>query len=179
MCRNFDSTFPYHFSSSLCTYHIMHQSYTVHNVPSLRQGRQHIPLSLFSFALRIPYYAPVIDSTLRTVTSTVHSPITFRLRSAHNYQTSRALWYSSEKLLKIPKRNFKSFSERSFNFLAPSVWNSLPAGLRNIPTLSGFKTQLKTFLFRHVVVTNLRRLFLWQQIMCICLHVYKCVNGVC
>ena len=30
-----------------------------------------------------------------------------------------------QKLLKIPKRNLKSFGERSFSFMAPSVWNSL------------------------------------------------------
>ena len=30
-----------------------------------------------------------------------------------------------QKLLNIPKRNLKSFGERSFSFMAPSVWNSL------------------------------------------------------
>ena len=29
--------------------------------------------------------------------------------------------------------------------MAPSVWNSLPADLRNLPTLSQFKSNLKTF----------------------------------
>ena len=51
------------------------------------------------------------------------------------------------KVLKIPKRNLKSFGELSFSFMAPSVWNSLPADLRNLPTLSQFKSYLKTFLF--------------------------------
>ena len=49
--------------------------------------------------------------------------------------------------LKIPKRNIKSLDDRSFIFIAPTVWNSLPASLRNLPTLSDFKAQLKTFLF--------------------------------
>ena len=52
-----------------------------------------------------------------------------------------------QKLLKIPKRNLKSFGEHSFSFMAPSVWNSLPADLRNLLTLSQFKSNLKTFLF--------------------------------
>ena len=63
------------------------------------------------------------------------------------YEPSRSLRSSKEKLLKIPKRNLKSFGERSFSFMAPSVWNSLPADLRNLPTLSQFKSNLKTFLF--------------------------------
>jgi len=63
------------------------------------------------------------------------------------YEPSRSLRSSNEKLLKIPKRNLKSFAQRSFSFMAPSLWNSLPATLRNVPTLSQFKSQLKTFLF--------------------------------
>ena len=60
------------------------------------------------------------------------------------YEPSRSLRSSKEKLLKIPKRNVKSFGERSFSFTAPSVWNSLPADLRNLPTLSQFKSNFKT-----------------------------------
>ena len=59
------------------------------------------------------------------------------------YEPSRSLRSSKEKLLKIHKRNLKSFGERSFSFMAPSVWNSLPADLRNLPTLSHFKSDLK------------------------------------
>ena len=63
------------------------------------------------------------------------------------YEPSRSLRSSNEKLLKIPKRKLKSFGHRSFSFMAPSLWNSLPATLRNVPTLSQFKSHLKTFLF--------------------------------
>ena len=41
------------------------------------------------------------------------------------YEPTRNLRSSCEKLLKVPKRNTKTFGERSFSFLAPSVWNSL------------------------------------------------------
>jgi hypothetical protein len=64
------------------------------------------------------------------------------------YQPSRSLRSSNEKLLKVPKRNLKTVGERSFSFIAPLVWNSLPASLRNLPTLSQFKAQLKTHFFR-------------------------------
>ena len=39
------------------------------------------------------------------------------------YEPKRNLRSSCEKLLKVPKRNIKTFGERSFSFLAPSVWN--------------------------------------------------------
>ena len=63
------------------------------------------------------------------------------------YQPTRNFRSSWEKLLKVPKRNTKTFGERSFSFLAPSVWNSLPSDLRNSSTLLLFKSSLKTHLF--------------------------------
>ena len=63
------------------------------------------------------------------------------------YKLSCFLQCSHEKLLKIPKQSLKSFGQYSFSFMVPSVWNSLQATLRNVPTLSQFKSHLKTFLF--------------------------------
>ena len=40
------------------------------------------------------------------------------------YEPSRSLRSSNEKLLKIRKRKIKSFGQRSFSFMAPSLWNS-------------------------------------------------------
>ena len=64
------------------------------------------------------------------------------------YEPSRSLRSSSEKLLKIPRVSLRSAGERFFRYAAPAVWNSLPNNLRNIPTLSQFKSHLKTHLFR-------------------------------
>ena len=47
--------------------------------------------------------------------------------------------------------------KRSFSFMAPSLWDSLPATLRNVPTLSHFKLQLKTFLFAQAFLLNLKK----------------------
>ena len=62
------------------------------------------------------------------------------------YQPSRSLRSSTERLLKIPKTNLKTFGERSFGHIAPTVWNSLPADLRASPSLPTFKANLKTYL---------------------------------
>ena len=73
------------------------------------------------------------------------------------YESSRSLQSSNEKLLKIPKWNLKSFGQYSFSFMAPSLWNSLPATLTNVPTLSQIKSQLKTFLFAQAFLKNLKK----------------------
>ena len=70
------------------------------------------------------------------------------------YEPSRSLRSSNEKLLKIPKRKLKSFGQRSFSFMALSLWNSLPATLRNVPTLSHFRSHLKAFLFAQAFQQN-------------------------
>ena len=44
-------------------------------------------------------------------------------------------------------RDGTTLGQRSFSFMAPSLWNSLPATLKNVPTLSQFKSKLKTLLF--------------------------------
>ena len=66
----------------------------------------------------------------------------------HTYQPSRTLRSSSEKLLKVPKPNLKSAGNRSFHFQAAKVWNSLPTNIRSSPSLSSFKKNLKTHLFK-------------------------------
>ena len=71
------------------------------------------------------------------------------------YESSRSLRSSNEKLLKIPKRKLRSFGQRSFSFIAPFLWNSLPETLRNVLTLSKFKSHLKTFLFAQAFQKNL------------------------
>ena len=63
------------------------------------------------------------------------------------YEPSRSLRSASEKRLVPPKRHLKSAGERAFSFVAPMVWNSLPTSLRQLPTLSAFKSNLKTYLF--------------------------------
>ena len=64
------------------------------------------------------------------------------------YNPTRSLRSSSEKLLRTPRVDLKSAGERSFRYAAPVAWNSLPNALRNTPSLSQFKSKLKTHLFQ-------------------------------
>ena len=49
--------------------------------------------------------------------------------------------------LKILRNIFK-ISEREFSICAPKLWNQLPSELKNLTSLTEFKCDLKTFLFR-------------------------------
>ena len=61
---------------------------------------------------------------------------------------SRSLRSASTILLSVPPARLTTMGSRAFSRSAPRLWNSLPPGLRNIDSLSHFKSQLKTHLFR-------------------------------
>ena len=67
---------------------------------------------------------------------------------SHRPMFGHTLWSSSNKLVKIPKHNFKPFGAHLFSFFAPSVWNSLPASLQNLPSVSEVQNPAQDFLPR-------------------------------
>ena len=69
--------------------------------------------------------------------------ISVRPKSSYNLRSNSSL------LLEPPKEKMLSMlGARSFYAAAPCLWNSLPAELRDINSLSNFKHKLKTHLFR-------------------------------
>ena len=64
---------------------------------------------------------------------------------------ARGLRSSSEKQLVRPKSNLLTAGGRAFSIAAPMMWNKLPVSLRNSPSLSTFKSHLKTYLFKEYV----------------------------
>ena len=61
---------------------------------------------------------------------------------------SRSLRSSSDTTILIkPRKSLKTYGERSFEFYAPLVWNSLPKRLRELNNITLFKKQLKHHLF--------------------------------
>jgi len=63
----------------------------------------------------------------------------------HVYHPSRCLRSSNQNLLCTPSCT-TNFSRRSFSFSAPTIWNELPAAIREANTLNTFKRHLKTHL---------------------------------
>ena len=55
-------------------------------------------------------------------------------------------------LLNRPAHSKATLGDRSFSFASSSVWNSIPNYVRCAPSLSSFKSRLKTYLFRSVYI---------------------------
>ena len=53
-------------------------------------------------------------------------------------------------LVNRPAHSKATLGDRSFSFASSSVWNSIPNDVRCTPSLSSFKSRLKTYLFRSV-----------------------------
>ena len=53
-------------------------------------------------------------------------------------------------LLNRPAHSKATLGDRSFSFASSSVWNSIPNDVRCAPSLSSFKSRLKTYLLRSV-----------------------------
>ena len=65
-----------------------------------------------------------------------------------HYLPSRSLYSSNIDLLTRPPSITSNFSSRAFSMSVPSTWNSLPAHIHCIDTLSTFKHHLKFHLFQ-------------------------------
>ena len=65
-----------------------------------------------------------------------------------NKDSRRTLRSSTNKLLDEPRANLKTYGERAFSVAAPRLWNKLPFQIRLSSSETGFKTNLKTHLFK-------------------------------
>ena len=61
---------------------------------------------------------------------------------------------SSTKLV-VPRVTRQTFVTRAFTMCGPSLWNSLPADITEVPTVDQFKTKLKTHMFRDIYYQEL------------------------
>ena len=66
-----------------------------------------------------------------------------------NTRITRSSSYATP-LLNKPAHSKATLVDRSFSFASSSVWNSIPNNVRCSPSLSSFKSRLKTYLFRSV-----------------------------
>ena len=68
------------------------------------------------------------------------------------YVPTRNLRSSSRNLLEVPSVKLVSYGQRSFSFVAPMLWNPFPDYIRGSDSLSKFKTDIKTYLFKQINV---------------------------
>ena len=64
-----------------------------------------------------------------------------------HYEPTQTLRSSSSFQLSVPRHNLE-FGSRAFRISAPKIWNLLPAGIRNSPSLPTFHRHLKTHHFQ-------------------------------
>ncbi len=81
-------------------------------------------------------------------TTTGSAPTYFHLL-LRIYTPSRSLRSASERRLVVPSQRGSKSLSRTFSFTVPGRWNDLPIPIRTAGSLSIFKQQLKTHLFRH------------------------------
>ena len=79
-------------------------------------------------------------------------------------------------LLNRPAHSKATLGDRSFSFASYSIWNSIPNDFRCAPSLSSFKSRLKTYLFRSVYkhwTVSLITVHMWMAWPC-----YGLVDGL-
>lgn len=64
------------------------------------------------------------------------------------YTPTRSLRSINERRLVVPSQRATKSLSRTFSFTVPCWWNDLPTLIRNAESLTAFKRQLKTHLFR-------------------------------
>ncbi len=68
--------------------------------------------------------------------------LTFRILS-----TSKPLRSANNSLLYVPRSRLKFKGDRAFAVAAPRLWNQLPPDIKSAPSISVFKSRLKTHLY--------------------------------
>ena len=70
------------------------------------------------------------------------------------YIPSRSLRSASERRLVVPSQRGSKSLSRTFSFTIPGWWNDLPTPIWNAESLTIFKWQLKTHLFRSYLISS-------------------------
>ncbi len=65
----------------------------------------------------------------------------------HPYAPARCLRSADQLLLEVPRSKRKLRGDKAFSVAAPKLWNGLPLHIRQAPSLSVFKTTLKTHFY--------------------------------
>ncbi len=68
------------------------------------------------------------------------------------YNPTRTLRSQNSGLLLVPRIAKSTKGGKTFSYLAPKLWNSLPDNVRGSDTLSLFKSRLKTHLFSQAFI---------------------------
>ena len=84
----------------------------------------------------------------------------------------QCLQSTDQLLLEVPRSKRKLRRERAFSIASPKLWNVLPLHIRQTPSLSIFKTNLKTHLFSSAFSPA------WDSALVLVFYCFYCFNIV-
>ena len=97
----------------------------------------------------LPIKARIHYKILLTVYKALHGLAPEYIRDLLHIRSSlRTSRSSSSAQLTVPRVNTAYYGDRAFSVSGPKLWNSLPPQLQNTATITKFKKDLKTHLFR-------------------------------
>ena len=149
------------FHPILCT-HYVGVSLVMEHSPTHIQPFVQSTLSVLTFTPRREHISPVLRS-LHWLP--IHRRIEFKIillvylclhdiapqylaEMLTTHAVTRSLRSTDKQLLVVPRSKLKRHGDRSFNVVAPVLWNSLPECMKSSSSVASFKRTLKTFLFR-------------------------------
>ena len=77
----------------------------------------------------------------------LHGQAPSYIRNLCPYTPNQRLRSLDKNLLMVPRSRFRTRGDRSFQVVAPKLWNDLPPLLRSLDSVDAFKSKLKTHLF--------------------------------
>ncbi len=112
----------------------------------------------------IPSRSPAYFHSLLRIYIPSRSPTYFH-SLLRIYIPSRSLRSASERRLVVSSQRGSKLLSRTFSFSIPGWWNDLPTPIRSAGSLSIFKQQLKTHLFKHYLTFLYLHLSLYLSLL--------------
>jgi len=121
-----------------------------HLVFSARQSECITPLLLELHWLRVPERVTFRLCVLvyRCLHGTAPAYLAESLHRTSNVDTRRHLRSADSAVLVVPSTRCSTLGDRAFPLASAHAWNSLPPSVRNALSLTTFRRELKTLLFR-------------------------------
>ena len=127
---------------------LQYVQYTAARIVTQTRKFDHITLVLLDLHW-LPVSYRIVFKILLLVFKSLNNLSPSYLVDRLSYQShSRVLRFASKQLLDKPRPITKTYRDKAFSECAPKLRNSLPLDLRKSPSLTGFKKELKTYLFR-------------------------------
>ena len=133
-------------SSSCCVFNVEEEVVVIRNGWTPKKRRHLKSLHWLPVKVRSTYKIACLCYHCHSSTAPSYVTDTLHRKPLHTRNTRSSS--CTMPLLNRPAHSKATLGDRSFSFASSSVWNSIPNDVRCAPSLSSFKSRLKTYLFR-------------------------------